>query len=95
MEDRGASENRSKPIRRIRAEGAERARRWRDVSDISDLLVALEQFRAKLVVHLPVQETSIARRGPRGPHPLRGYPAYVSGYVAGSAPGAGNATRRS
>ncbi len=29
-----------------------------------------------------------------GPHPLRGYPAYVGGYVAGSAPGASNAARR-
>ena len=29
------------------------------------------------------------------PHPLRGYPAYVSRYVAGSAPGASNAARRS
>ena len=48
---------------------------------------APQLFRPKLVACLPVQETSIARRGPRGPHPLRGYQAYVSRYVAGSAPG--------
>jgi len=46
------------------------------------LIVPLQLFRPKLVACLPVQETSIARRGPRGPTE-----AYVSRYVAGSAPG--------
>ena len=43
-----------------------------------------------LVSFLPGQETSIARRGPRGPTE-----AYILAYVAGSAPGGSNAARRS
>ena len=48
-------------------------------------------LRPELVAHLlPVQETSLVRRGPRGPTE-----AYISRYVAGSVPGASNAARRS
>jgi hypothetical protein len=63
---------------------------------VSDLLtrfplqVPLQLFRPKMVASLPVQETSIARRGPRGPTE-----AYIFRYVVGSVPGASNAARRS
>src|SRR3990172_12170138 len=53
-------------------------------------LVPLQLFRLDLGSCLPVQETSIARRGPRG-----STETYVTKYVAGSAPGAGNVARRS
>ena len=53
-------------------------------------LVPLQLFRPDLGSCLPVQETSIARRGPRG-----STETYVTKYVAGSAPGAGNVARRS
>src|SRR3990172_8696918 len=58
-------------------------------------LLLLQRFRANLVGQPagPRNEHSKARTP--GPHPLRGYPAYILWYVAGSALGASNAARRS
>ena len=49
------------------------------------------RLRPELVAHLlPVQETSLARRGPRKPTE-----AYISKYITKNALGASNAARRS
>ena len=58
-------------------------------------LVVLQLFRPHLVGHRAGPSNEHGKARTPGPHPLRGYPAYMLRYVAGSALGASNAARRS
>ena len=53
----------------------------------SPILVLLQLFRPNLVGHGARPRNEHGKARTPGPHPLRGYPAYIPWYVAGSALG--------
>jgi len=59
------------------------------------LLVLLQLFRPTLVARCAEPRNEHSKARTPGPHPLRGYPAYIIWYVAGSDLGASNTARRS